>query len=30
MYLNIYTDKSEFNRYGITNPKIVAETLARG
>ena len=23
-------DKSEFNRYGITNPKIVAETLARG
>ena len=21
---------SEFNRYGITNPKIVAETLARG
>ncbi|MBP3552083.1 MAG: hypothetical protein J6K05_02780 [Bacteroidaceae bacterium] len=29
MIENIYTDKSEFNRYGITNPKIVAETLAR-
>ena len=24
---SLETDKSEFNRYGITNPKIVAETL---